>query len=355
MTAKLRRLLPSEPVQVEARGGVVTLSGLVSSQAVADHIVAVAQALSPRKDSVVSLLQIPPPRTGEVLLEVKFADVDRATLTQWGTSFLSTSPAKTVFTTSTGQYSTPSIQSGQTITGTSTTNQSAAVSAAGVPLTLASLANIFIFRPDINLGAVIQALEGKNLVQILAEPNVMAENGKEATFLDGGQFPFPVVQGSTGGVPVVTIQFREYGVKLSFTPIITQDGLVHLKVFPEVSSLDYTNALTIQGFTIPSIATRSVQSEMTLKDGQSFVIAGLLNNQTLDQFQKVPGLGDLPLLGQLFRSRSVSKSQDELLILVTPHIVSLQSPPKLLPMPKFPDTFLGPSVPATPGKPPVIK
>ena len=111
--------------------------------------------------------------------------------------------------------------------------------------------NVFIFRSDINLGVAIQALEEKNLVQILAEPNVLAETGKEATFLDGGQFPFPVVQGATGGVPVVTIQFREYGVKLSFTPLITAEGLIHLKVAPEVSSLDYTNALTIQGFTIP--------------------------------------------------------------------------------------------------------
>ena len=137
---------------------------------------------------------------------------------------------------------------------------------------------------------------------------MLAETGKEAVFLDGGQFPFPVVQGATGGVPVVTIQFREYGVKLAFTPIITPDGLIHLKVAPEVSSLDYTNALTIQGFTIPSIATRSVQSEMILKDGQSFVIAGLVNNQVIEQFSKVPGLGDLPILGKFFKSRSISKS-----------------------------------------------
>ena len=167
--------------------------------------------------------------------------------------------------------------------------------------------NVFIFRSDINLGVAIQALEEKNLVQILAEPNVLAETGKEASFLDGGQFPFPVVQGATGGVPVVTIQFREYGVKLSFTPLITPEGLIHLKVAPEVSSLDYTNALTIQGFTIPSLATRSVQSEMILKDGQSFVIAGLVNNQVVEQFSKIPGLGDLPILGQFFKSRSVSE------------------------------------------------
>jgi pilus assembly protein CpaC len=332
----------------------VTLSGAVSSQAVADHAVAIAQAMTPRKDSVISLLQIPTPRSGEVLLEVKFADVDRSTLSQFGVNLLSTSPAKTVFTTSTGQYSPPAIQSGQTITGNSTTSLTTAVSSAGIPITLGSLANIFIFRSDLNLGAVIQALEEKNLVQILAAPNVLTESGKEASFLAGGQFPFPVVQGATGGVPVVTIQFREYGVKLVFTPLITPEGLIHLKVAPEVSSLDYTNALTIQGFTIPSLATRSVQSEMVLNDGQSFAIAGLVNDQVVTQFSKIPGLGDLPILGQLFRSRSISKSKDELLVVVTPHIVRIDSPPKLPPLPQFPDAFLK-TEPAKTGTSPSVK
>jgi pilus assembly protein CpaC len=343
MVAKIRQILPNERIQVEARGGLITLSGAVSSQAVADHVVAIAQGMSTRKDNVVSLLQAPPPMGGQVLLEVKFADVDRSTLSQFGANLLSTSPAKTVFTTSTGQFSPPSVQSGESITGTTTTTTAAAISSAGIPITLGQLLNVFIFRPDINLGAVIQALEEKNLVQILAEPNVLAETGKEASFLAGGQFPFPVVQGSTGGVPVVTIQFREYGVKLTFTPEITSESMIHLKVDPEVSSLDYTNSLVIQGFTIPSIATRSVKSEMILRDGQSFVIAGLVNNQVVEQFSKIPGLGDLPILGQFFKSRSVSKSQDELLVMVTPHIVRIDSPPKQSSMPQFPATFMTPS------------
>ena len=353
LVAKIHQVVPNEPVQVEARGGVITLSGMMSSQAVVDHVVAVAQAMAPRKESVVSLLQVPAPKSGEVLLEVKFADVDRSTLSQFGVNLLSTSPAKNVFTTTTGQFSPPAVQSGETITGTSTVTSTAAVSAAGVPITLGQLLNIFIFRSDINLGAVIQALQEKNLLQILAEPNVLAETGKEALFLDGGQFPFPVVQGATGGVPVVTIQFREYGVKLAFTPLITPEGLIHLKVAPEVSSLDYTNALTIQGFTIPSIATRSVQSEMVLKDGQSFLIAGLVNNQVTEQFSKIPGLGDLPILGKFFQSHSTSKSQDELLVMVTPHIVRSDTNMQR-PLPQFPDTFLTP-LPNAKVPPPGIK
>jgi pilus assembly protein CpaC len=346
LAEKIRQVLPNEPVRVEARGGVLTLSGRVSSQLVADRVVAIAQAMVPKKEAVVSLLEVPlAPTTGEVLLEVIFADVDRSTLSQLGTNLLSTSPAKTVFTTTTGQFSPPTLAANSTISGGTSQTSTAAVSSSGVPITLGQLLNIFIFRPDINLGAVIQALEGKNLLQILAEPNVLAETGKEASFLAGGQFPFPVVQGSTGGVPVVTIQFREYGVKLVFTPVITPDGLIHLKVAPEVSSLDYTNALTIQGFTIPSIASRRVESEMILKDGQSFVIAGLVNNQVTEQFSKIPGLGDLPILGKFFKSRSISKSQDELLVMVTPRIVHMASPQKQPSLPNFPETFLPPLPP----------
>ena len=353
--AKIHQVMPSEPIQVEARGGVLTLSGQVSSQAMADHALAIVQGMSTRKDNVVSLLQVPMEKSGEVLLEVKFVDVNRSVLSQLGANLISTSPAKTIFTSTTGEYSPPNVQSGQTVTGTSsTTITSAAAIGAGVPITLGSLLNIFIYRSDINLGMAIQALEQKNLLQILAAPNVMAETGKEASFLDGGQFPFPVVQGSTGGVPVVTIQFREYGVKLAFTPVITPDGMIHLKVAPEVSSLDYTNALTIQGFTIPSLATRGVKSEMFLRDGQSFVIAGLVNDQVVEQFSKMPGLGDLPILGAFFRSRSISKSKDELLIMVTPHIMHLDSQEKLPPGPAFPDTFLK-SSPAAKGTPPSDK
>jgi len=351
MAGKIHQVLPNEPIQVDARGGVVTISGHVSSQGVADRVIAIAQAMVPKKENVVSLLEIPvAPTTGEVLLEVKFAEVDRSTLSQFGTNLLSTSPAKNVFTTTTGEYAPPTLQSNTTVSGGATQTGSATVSSAGVPITLSQLLNVFIFRPDINLGAVIQALQQRNLLQILAEPNVLAETGKEASFLAGGQFPFPVIQGSTGGVPVVTIQFREYGVRLVFTPVITPDGLIHLKVAPEVSSLDYTNALTIQGFTIPSIATRRVESEMILKDGQSFVIAGLVNNQVIEQFSKIPGLADLPILGRLFKSRSINKTQDELLVMVTPRIVHMASPPKQQSLPNFPAPFL-PPLPATKGTP----
>lgn len=163
----------------------------------------------------------------------------------------------------------------------------------------------------------------------------------------GGQFPVPVVQGSVGGgVAPITIQFKEFGVRLSFTPTLMPDGLIHLNVKPEVSSLDYTNSVTISGTTVPALSTRRAESDMELRDGQSFAIAGLIDNQVTEQFNKIPGIGSIPILGKLFESRSLNKSKSELLILVTPRIVQPLTPETLPPGPVFPRSFLGPAKPA---------
>ncbi len=167
---------------------------------------------------------------------------------------------------------------------------------------------------------MIQALEAKNLLQILAEPNVLAINGKAASFIAGGEFPFPVVQGGAAA-GAVSIQFREYGVRINFLPTVTPRGTIRLQVAPEVSSLDFANALQFQGYTIPALATRKVQTEVELQSGQSFVIAGLLDNNLTETINKVPGLASIPLLGKLFQSRSVSRSNSELMVLITPELV----------------------------------
>ena len=150
----------------------------------------------------------------------------------------------------------------------------------------------------------------------------MALSGQTAHFLAGGLFPYPVVQGGTAGsVPAITIQFQPYGVKLEFTGTIEDDGTIHLKVAPEVSTLDYSNAIIISGFTMPAIQTRRAETEVELKDGQSFGIAGLLDRRTTIQMSKIPGIGDIPILGELFKSKSVNLQNTELLVLVTPVIV----------------------------------
>jgi pilus assembly protein CpaC len=197
--------------------------------------------------------------------------------------------------------------------------------------------NLFLFRPDINFGAVVAALENKSLLQILAEPNLIAVNGKEASFLAGGQFPFPIVQPGAG-FTAVTISFKDFGVHLQFTPTIMPNGNIHLKVAPEVSTLDFANALTISGFTVPALSTRKAETEFELQDGQSFVIAGLIDNRVTDIWNKIPGLGDIPILGNFFRSKSLQKSNSELMVLCT---VRRISPTTELPaLPKNPKPFV---------------
>jgi pilus assembly protein CpaC len=211
----------------------------------------------------------------------------------------------------------------------------------------ADLMNLFVYRPDINLGATIRALEEKDLLQVLAEPNLITTDGKAATFIAGGSFPFPVLTTtSTGGAvsPVITVQFKPFGVQLDFTPTVTETGSINLKVAPEVSSLDYSNAVTLQGFLIPALSQRRAETEVILKDGESFAIAGLIDNRVEETIDKMPGLGSIPILGQLFSSRSTKKTNTELLVVVTPHFVKPLGPGDKPPLPEFPSTFL-PTIP----------
>ena len=173
-----------------------------------------------------------------------------------------------------------------------------------------------------NLGATLQALETQGVVQDLAEPNLLAANGKQASFLAGGEFPYPVVQGTSSGSTAVTIEFKEYGIRLNFIPTITPRGTIRLQVAPEVSALDYTNEVQISGFTVPGITTRNVNTEVELRDGQSFVIGGLLDNSVTQTFEKIPFLGDIPILGKFFQSIQRTKANSELIVIVTPEIVA---------------------------------
>ena len=192
-----------------------------------------------------------------------------------------------------------------------------------------------------NLALAIRALEQRNVLQILAEPNVLALNGREASFLAGGEFPFPVVQGGTN-FTAVTIQFKEFGVRLNFTPNIQDDGTILLKVAPEVSALDFANALAVSGFLVPALSTWRVETEVALRDGQSFAIAGLIDNRLTEIASKVPFLGDIPFIGKLFQSRSLNRSNTELLLMVTPKLVEVLESGEIPATPDFPEPFLDP-------------
>ena len=210
-------------------------------------------------------------------------------------------------------------------------------------VSVSDLLNLFAFRPDLNVGATLRLLQDKNLLEILAEPNLITISGHEASFLAGGEFPFPVITTTGTGAqsaPVVTIQFREFGVRLFFTPTVEPTGVIHLKVRPEVSSLDFANALTIQGFLIPAINTRKAETEVDLREGESFAIAGLIDNRITQVLSKIPGLGDMPILGHLFRSRNTQKTNTELLVLITPNFVKPFNAGEAPPLPHFPEQFL---------------
>ena len=342
LTQKIHEVFPSEPVQIETSGSVVVLSGRISSAEVADKILEVVKNAAPK---VTSLMQVPAAPTAQISLQVRFADVNRQGISQLGVNILRNFGSNMPIAVGTQQFS----PTGITLSSNVTTNGSTTTtSAAGNLFTISDLLNIALFRPDINLAAFIKALQENNLLEILAEPNLLAESGKEASFLAGGQFPYPVLQPSSGGGTSagITIQFKEYGVRLTFIPTVLPDGRIHLKVEPEVSSLDYSNSVTLQGFLIPAVSTNRVSSEMELADGQSFVIAGLLDNRVTEQFEKIPGIGDLPILGKLFQSRTLNKSKTELVVLVTPHIVQPLPVGQQAVMPTFPKAFLPSATPA---------
>jgi pilus assembly protein CpaC len=305
----IEQAYPGGRVEALSQEGKVVLTGTVTSTAVADQLVKMATNFA--KDVVNGLQIAQPPKQRQVMLKVRFAEADRAKLSAFAVNLFSTGATNTIGTISTQQFGPQSLNNSQgtTATGVSQFN-------------LSDLLNIFLFRPDINLGATIKALQQKNVLQILAEPNLMAISGQPAQFLAGGEFPYPVVQGSaTGGYGAVTIQFKPYGVKLEFIGTIDDNDTIRLRVKPEVSSLDYTQTVTISGFVLPAIQTRRAETEIELHNGQSFGIAGLLDERTTIQLSKVPGIGDVPILGEIFKSRNVNRTNSELVVLVTPTIV----------------------------------
>ena len=308
---EIQKLFPGEQIQVSPSRSAIVLSGHVTTEDVAKHAGALASAYS---KNVVNVLTFGPVGADEVLLEVRFAEVDRTALTQLGINMFSTGAGNTIGTIQTGQFG--GVNVGPVTGGTGVTTTPTTTG------TVNNFLNLFFFNPQVNLGAVIQALQQKSLLQILAEPNLVALNGKEASFLAGGEFPFPVVQPNATGLSTVTIQFREFGVRLKFTPVIQPNGSIHLHVAPEVSTLDFTNSVTVSGTTIPALSTRKAETEFELQDGQSFVIAGLIDNRVTDIMNKVPGLGDIPILGNFFKSKSAQKSTSELMVLCTARRIS---------------------------------
>ncbi len=337
---QIKTALPSEAIRVSSSKDAILLTGVVTGPEVAQRAAAIA---SMHAKTVVNLLQSPQPENRQVMLQVKFATVDRTALSQLGMNIFSTNN-KLVGTSTTQQFQFPRV--GQLQFQQQQGGEQPQLG--NVQVSVSDLLNLFAFRPDVDVGATLKLLQANDLLEILAEPNLITVSGREASFLAGGEFPFPVITTSgTGGTaaPVVTIQFRKFGVQLNFTPTVEPSGVIHLKVRPEVSSLDFANALTIQGFLIPAISTRVAETEVDLRQGESFAIAGLIDNRVNEVVSKIPGLGDLPILGYLFRSRSLNKTNTELLVVVTPRFVRPYAAGTEAPLPEFPRSFLEPAKP----------
>jgi pilus assembly protein CpaC len=323
---ELKRILVGEPISVSASRSAIVLSGHATSKEAAESAGLIAGAYS---KNVVNVITYGPVGSQEVLLEVHFAEVNRVALKQLGINIFSTGAANTPGFITTGQFNQQQVIDvtggiGKPLTGTT------------VNFPNLDILNVFLFRPDINLGAAIKALQQKNVLQVLAEPNLIALNGREASFLAGGEFPVPVVQsGITANS--ITILFKEFGVRLKFKPTITPKGTIHLQVSPEVSALDFANGVRLSGFVVPSLITRRASTELELGDGQSFIIAGLMDNRVTNDMSKIPGIGDIPIIGNLFKSRNTNKTRTELMVFVTAKLISpMEQKPSLPEMPQKP-------------------
>jgi pilus assembly protein CpaC len=310
---KLRALFPGEDIEVGITDEAVVLSGRVSSNQVMLRVGEIAQA-SASKLKVINMLQLPGgSESQQVLLQVRFAEVNRRALQELGVSF---------FTGSSGSHG---------WIGRSTTQQFPAPrfddDEGG--LVFSDFLNLFMFNTNQNVGLIIKALAQKGFLQSLAEPNLIAYNGQEASFLAGGEFPVPFVSGTANAVSIV---FKEFGVKLNFTPTVAGDT-IRLKVRPEVSSLDFANGITVSGFRIPSLITRRAETDVELRDGQSFAIAGLLNNISQEDTAAIPILSSLPIIGNLFKSKADRAERTELMVLITPRLVRPLNPDEVPALP----------------------
>ena len=317
---QLHKMLPDEQgILVTAAHDHVTLSGTISNLARQSRALEIAEPYAPKK--VVNLLQVGGAQ--QVMLEVRVAEMDRNLIRRIGINMAGADKA--------GNFGVTALNSITTLADTST-----ASGPLGQLVTGAVNALVRFQTGDITWTGFIDALKQEDVIKVLAKPTLVAVSGQEAQFLSGGEFPFPIPQ----AFGVITIQYKKFGVGLSFTPTVLTNNRISMAVSPEVSELDFTNALQIQGFNIPTIATRRATTVVELADGQSFAIAGLLRDNVRETVAKFPVLGDIPVLGALFRSSRYTKNQTELVIIVTPHYVKPMDVAQLaLPT----DTFVEPN------------
>ena len=300
----LNKILPEEKgVQATATHESITLSGNVSSATSLSQVLALAESYFPKK--TINLLSVG--GVQQVMLEVRVAEMSRTLLRRLGINFSYLSP------------------NGQSF-GVSLLNGLTRIPTTGFPASDLGVSNnvngiLRFLQNGATWTVFVDALKQEGLLKVLAEPTLITLSGRKANFLAGGEYPIPVPQAGAGGFVVITIDYKPYGVALNFTPTVLDGNKINMQVAPESSELDFSQAITISGYIVPALTTRRVSTVIELGDGQSFAIAGLLKNETREVINKFPLLGDIPILGALFRSTEFQKSETELIIIVTPHLV----------------------------------
>ncbi len=305
--SQIRALFPKDDIRLSQANGSVVISGSVSDPKVAGQVDSVVQAAGFK---TVNMLASPVKNISQVQLQVRVAEVNRTKLRDYGTSFNFMPQGGTTGYVNSGGG--PSQLAG------ATTSPLGAI----FETVLSPALNLFVFNRQINTGAMLRMLRTQGAFRELAEPNLIAMDGQQASFLAGGEFPVPVVQGGGSGSSVaMSVEFKEYGVRLNFKPTIIDEDHIRLELEPEVSTIDFANGVRFNGFIIPALKTRRAKTGIELRDGQSFALAGLLDNSETRTLSRVPVVSEIPILGNLFKSKSFQKNETELMFIVTAVLV----------------------------------
>jgi pilus assembly protein CpaC len=314
---KIRAGSGSGGIRVSSSGGQIVLSGMAADAVAADRAVSVAKSLG---GDVVNAMQVAP--TQQVLLEVRFLEATRAAGRELGVNLFAAGRSGTRGINTGSGGPSPSNSPPNSSNSQLPIISGAGTLPGGVSPFVTVLANL-LTNNGMTIDALVTALETKGLVRRLAEPNLMALSGDTARFLAGGEFPVPVPSSTSGGlVPTIAIEYKRFGVELSFTPTVLSRGAINLRIFPSVSDLDFANPVRISGTEVPTLIKREAVTTVELRDGQSFAIAGLLSAQNTRDLSQVPWLGSVPVLGALFRSSGYQQRETDLVIIVTPRLIS---------------------------------
>jgi len=314
---QIKILFPKENIQLSQANNSVVISGTVTKPMLADQVQKIIEAAGLK---VTNLLKVPVLDAAQVQLQIRVAEVNRSVLREVATAYGIANNTIPAFISANGPAT---LNSAQLNYGNSPSS--------ALDFTLGQTLNLFLGNPNSSAATLgfIRALNTRGALRDLAEPSLIAMHGQTASFLAGGEFPIPIIQSLNAGQSAITVVFKEFGVKLDFTPTIIDENHIQLELAPEVSSLDFAAGVSVSGLIVPGLRVRRAKTTLELRDGQSFALAGLIDNSERVNLSKIPVLGDIPIIGELFKSRSFQRNETELLFLATVKIVEPLNPDQL--------------------------